>query len=292
MNTILLIAFLIIPIILLFYYWRRDKWVKPDKPFPKKWRILLAEEVPFYNALDQAEKQQFEYKVQEFLLNYRITGIQTKVELVDQLLIAASGVIPIFKFPDWRYTNLFEILLYPSAFDEQFKVSGPGRNILGMVGTGYMEGKMILSKPALHHGFDNKSDKRNTAIHEFIHLIDKLDGSVDGIPEVLLEKPYVIPWLDLISEKIEDIYEDQSDIDPYGATNKAEFFAVAGEYFFERPRLLAKKHPELYKLLEEVFDQNMYDRDLNKRKLSIGRNSPCPCGSNVKFKKCCGKGHY
>ena len=113
---------------------------------------------------------------------------------------------------------------------------------------------MILSKPALHLGFDNSSDKKNTAIHEFIHLIDKADGAIDGVPALLLERPYVIPWLDLMNQKVEEIYERKSDINPYGGTNRQEFFAVVSEYFFERPRLLKKKHPELYKMLEEVFD--------------------------------------
>ena len=67
-----------------------------------------------------------------------------------------------------------------------------------MVGTGYMDGKMVLSKPALHHGFVNDSDKKNTAIHEFVHLIDKFDGSVDGIPALLLEKQYIFADLDLL----------------------------------------------------------------------------------------------
>jgi len=151
---------------------------------------------------------------------------------------------------------------------------------------------MILSKPALHHGFSNKSDKKNTAIHEFVHLIDKLDGSIDGIPELLLERQYTIPWIELINKKIEEIYDKKSDINPYGGTNRAEFYAVASEYFFERPKLLAKKHPKLYGLLENIFNQNMISRNLNKRKLSIGRNSPCPCNSGLKFKKCHGQIHY
>jgi Mlc titration factor MtfA (ptsG expression regulator) len=115
------------------------------------------------------------------------------VDMMDKLMVAASGIIPIFKFIEWRYTNLFEILLYPDTFDDNFEISGSGRRILGMVGAGYMEGKMILSKPALHHGFDNGTDKRNTAIHEFIHLIDKMDGNIDGIPTLLIERPYMLP---------------------------------------------------------------------------------------------------
>ena len=252
----------------------------------------MAEKVTFYNILSKDEKVRYEYKIQEFLLNCRITGIETSVDITDKLLVASSAVIPIFAFKEWRYTNLFEVLLYPGMFNDKFETSGPDRRILGMVGTGYMDGKMVLSKPALHHGFVNESDKKNTAIHEFVHLIDKFDGLVDGVPVLLLEKQYVIPWLDLINKKIEEIFDNESDINPYGGTNRQEFFAVASEYFFERPKLLARKHPVLYDLLEKIFNQDMTARNLNKKKLSIGRNGPCPCNSGLKFKKCCGKEHF
>jgi Mlc titration factor MtfA (ptsG expression regulator) len=79
-------------------------------------------------------------------------------------------------------------------------------------------------------------------------------------------------------------------MNPYGGTNEAEFFSVASEYFFERPKLLKSKHPQLYTLLQEMFQHNMSLRSLNKKKYSIGRNSPCPCSSGLKFKKCCGMG--
>ncbi len=267
---------------------RKSKWNIPKEKFPPRWRTLLVQEVNFYNSLTEIEKSLFEYKIHEFILNYRITGITVDVEPIDKIYVAASAVIPIFQFPTWRYTNLFEVLLYPDMFNEEFATTGPGRNILGMVGTGYMQGKMILSKPALHHGFDNSSDKKNTAIHEFVHLIDMQDGVIDGIPSLLLEQPYVLPWLDLINHKIDEIYEEKSDINPYGGTNRIEFFAVASEYFFERPKLLSKKHPKLYNILEEIFDQDMDERELKREKLTIGRNSPCPCGSGEKFKRCCG----
>jgi hypothetical protein len=71
----------------------------------------------------------------------------------------------------------------------------------------------------------------------------------------LLPGNYVIPWLDLIQRKIKQIQANRSDINPYGATSKAEFFAVASEYFFERPDLLSTRHPELFKLLSAIFRQ-------------------------------------
>ncbi len=290
------IYFLAALIIVVFFLVRKKQkqsaWKKPKAPFPMESRVILMKNVPFYNALSKEEKELFEYKIQEFLLNCRITGIETTVDLRDKLLVAASAIIPIFNFPNWKYNNLHEVLLYPNRFNEKFETQGPDRSILGMVGSGYMEGKMILSKPALLHGFENESDKKNTAIHEFVHLIDKTDGKVDGIPEVLLEKQYSIPWIDLIHKKINEINGNSSDINPYGGTNNGEFFSVASEYFFEKPKLMAKNHPELYAILEQIFKQNMRARNLGNQKLRISRNSPCPCNSGLKFKKCCGKLHY
>jgi len=287
------LSLLIIIIIALFLWWliRRSssRWKVPEKPFPKDWRIVLNREVSFYNSLSEEEKARFEYKVQEFLLNCRITGIGTSVDTTDKILVASSAVIPIFAFKDWKYSNIHEVLLYPSMFNQKFHTEGAERNIQGMVDNGYMEGKMILSKPALRHGFKNETDKKNTAIHEFVHLIDKSDGSIDGIPSALLEKQYAIPWIDLINKKIDEIYKGKSDINPYGGTNRAEFFSVVSEYFFERPKLLERNHPDLYNLLKRVFKQDLSSRKLSKNKMKIGRNSPCPCNSGNKFKNCCGR---
>jgi len=124
-----------------------------------------------------------------------------------------------------------------------------------MVGNGPMQRVMILSKPALLAGFINTQSMDNTGIHEFIHLIDKEDGDVDGLPEALLTRKYIVPWLNLMNESIHAIIEGRSDINIYGATNKAEFFAVAAEYFFKRPDLFKEKHKELYTLMTQIFQQ-------------------------------------
>lgn len=151
-----------------------------------------------------------------------------------------------------------------------------------------MNGKMILSQEALRHGFANTSDKKNTAIHEFTHLIDQQDGTIDGVPSALLDYENRAPWMDYMDKKLDEVYEGDSDINPYGGTNRSEFFSVTSEYFFERPKLLQKKHPELYDLLEKIFQQDMSQKDLNTTKATVSRNSPCPCGSDEKHKNCCG----
>ncbi len=262
---IVILSFLLIGFLIFKLNPKKQKeWILPSESFPEKWKTILIDQIAFYRSLTEDEKKRFEYKVHEFLLNCSITGVRTNITDLDRILVAASAIIPIFSFPNWKYYNLKEVLIYPTMFNDKFETEGSERRIMGMVGNQYMDGHMILSQQSLKHGFQNETDKKNTAIHEFVHLIDKKDGAIDGIPEILMEKQYVIPWLDFINKKMNEIYEGESDINPYAGTNQAEFFSVASEYFFERPKLLKKKHPDLYDHLEKLFRQDMSEKNLKK----------------------------
>ncbi|HTF18476.1 MAG TPA: zinc-dependent peptidase [Chryseolinea sp.] len=285
-------SFIIILIFLVgfaVFYTRQKRVANMPAEFPGKWRAVLHQKVPFYQQLDQSEKERFEKGIIRFLTRVRITGVMVEVDITDKLLVASSAVIPVFGFPDWHYSFLSEVLLYPGSFDQQYEINSKEEVILGMVGSGTMEGKMILSKPALHRGFENTSDKQNIGIHEFIHLLDKEDGVIDGIPATLKDKAYAVPWLNLIHKQTALIMKGKSDINAYGATNEKEFLAVAGEYFFERPTLLQKNHPDLYQLLSVAFRQDTAHllTGAVPEKAELERNDPCPCGSGQKFKKCC-----
>lgn len=256
------ISILILVVVILFaiHFYRKGKR-RSVKPFPEHWHKLLMENVLYYRNLSKGRQLVFQQRMMQFLSEVYIDGVQFELDELDKILVAASAVIPVFGFKEWHYTNLSGILLYPDYFNEdmQFGSKDDARNIGGIVGNGRFENQMILSKKALYHGFENTTDKSNTGIHEFVHLIDKLDDSTDGVPERLLEHQYAIPWLNLIHKEIEAINNNHSDIRKYGGTNQAEFFAVASEYFFERPDLLKKKHPELYKMLVKCFNQKLAD---------------------------------
>lgn len=213
----------------------------------------LEEEIHFYGRLTDAERAQFRQDIYDFLTRTRIVGVKTEVTPRDRLFVAASACIPVFHFPQWQYYDLKEVLLFPWAINFDFQTDAHDSEILGLVGTGKLNRKMVLTREALEEGFSNKTDKHNVGIHEFIHLIDKEDGQIDGLPKVLMDKQYAIPWLQLIRSKIKEIHIGDSDIDHYGSTNLAEFLAVAGEYFFERPDLLKIKHPELYLVMDQMF---------------------------------------
>lgn len=254
MDIILAVIFVValLAIILVFFLGKRRPLHTMIKLNPV-YTTLLEEFIPFYKGLNASQKILFQQRLQKFLEQVKITGINTTVEDTDRVMIAASAIIPIFFFPDWEYCNLDEVLLYPDAFDENFRQEGAERNMLGVVGDGAFQRVMILSRHALREGFLNKTGKSNTAIHEFVHLVDKTDGTTDGIPHVLIDNSYVVPWVELMRNNILAIKEKDSDINVYGATNQTEFFAVASEYFFERPDLFKTKHPELFKMLSRVF---------------------------------------
>jgi Mlc titration factor MtfA (ptsG expression regulator) len=255
MNMAPVIVLIVLALLILFFIFYK----KPGKKIilPKDYKELLNKNVSYYKRLSEKNKLIFEEKIKEFLRRVRIDGIDTKVNDLDKLLVAASAVIPVFGFEKWTYYNLRNVLLYPGSFNkDEFLASGYEQNTLGMIGNGPMQKVMILSKPALHFGFQIEPPKENTGIHEFVHLLDKEDGDVDGLPEALLNRKYNSKWRELVNKNIETILVGQSDINYYGASNKAEFFAVTSEYFFNRPELFKENHPELFDLMCLIFNQN------------------------------------
>lgn len=266
METMLIIAGLLAVLVLIFIIVLKPRH-KPKvivDVIPDNYRNILQDNVKFYQTLDEGGKKRFEEKLQHFLSGIRVTGVRTEVEDIDRVLLGASAIIPIYAFDEWEYHNLNEVLLYPEAFSHEFEQEGGGRSVAGMVGEGPLQHVMIISQQALRQGFLNKTDKNNTAIHEFVHLVDKTDGYADGIPEILLQHQYTLPWLEMIHQHIKAIRKNKSDIDPYGATNQAEFLAVVSEYFFERPDLLRAKHPELYAMLTQLFGHISPKKDVHE----------------------------
>jgi hypothetical protein len=247
---IIIVGLLIVFIILIAF---RIRTQKHYSQLPENYKELLWDYVKYYRQLDEEGKIAFEKRVEHFLTAVKITGVNAEVEDLDRILIASGAVIPVYAIPDWEYINLREVLLYPGTFNLDFDQAGPERNISGMVGTGALQQAMIITKWQLRQGFINEHDTRNTSIHEFVHLIDKMDGAIDGVPEIILERKYTSEWRNLMETTIAQMKTYGSDIDMYGATNTAEFFAVISEYFFMQPAQLQSNHPQLYNMLTLIY---------------------------------------
>jgi len=255
------------------------------KPLSNDMRTFLSQNVSFYAALDEIEKSLFEQRAGLFLQNTQIVGHDVEVTEQDKLLVASAAIILVWRFPDWYYVNLHTVSLVSGSFNQHSQFGQPDSGIQGMLGTGAMKGQMILSKPALHYGFSNDRDKKNVALHEFSHLLDTVDGGLDGFPERLFDHVHAVPWLDLVRKEIGKIHNNNnSNIRDYGGTNPMEFFSVATEYFFERPSMLCRKHPEVYEALKSFYRQ---DVAAIKKEIKPRKKAPCPCGSGKRYKRCC-----
>ncbi len=241
---------------LLFYKGKNSKY--HPSPFPSEWIKILNEKVLFYKNLDPVGQTMFEIRVQRFLAAKRVTGVDTEIDDTIRVLLAASAIIPTFAFANFNYPNVNEILIYPNAFNKNFETGEDAEgNILGMVGNRFMKGIVIFSKPDLLKAFDGKAHSFNVGVHEFVHLIDGLDGAVDGVPRMLIDNSFALPWLTEVRKEMRKIRKNESDINPYALTNDAEFLAVASEYFFDAPEKFERKHPELYAYMEKIFQQDL-----------------------------------
>lgn len=230
---------------------------KLRQPFPEHWLEILRQRVFFYKELPEKDKQLFEKRVQQFLASKHIEEIDTEIDDTIKLMVASSAIIPTFAFPEYNYPNVKNILIYPNSFDDQFQTQrfeGHKQFISGMVGNRFMNGTVILSKPDLIKAFDGLPHKENVGIHEFVHLLDKEDGTIDGIPELLLQHRYVGPWLHEIKNEMRKIRAGKSDINPYALTNNSEFLAVVSEYFLSNSKTFHSRHPKLFKFLSSIYD--------------------------------------
>ncbi len=288
----------VIFIIYIFYWFisrkqrNRKKILKAE--FPKQWEAILNEKVAFYVGLQEEEKIRFKQLIHIFINEKRIVGIKTEINDEIKLLVAASAIIPVFGLKNWEYDNLGEIFVTDGSVKDYEIDKEHSNSILGQVqpmfGHTYY---MTLSKQSLLHGF-NAGDEENVGIHEFAHILDEADGVIDGIPSSYLSPELIPQWISIADEEMSEIKKGKSTINEYGATNRAEFFAVSTEYFFDKPKDLLNENPTLYNLLKKTYHQDpvkFFNFDLNTIFYPYGkktdRNAPCPCESGLKFKKCC-----
>tara|TARA_B100000401_G_C52799956_1_gene717999 strand:+ start:163 stop:924 length:762 start_codon:yes stop_codon:yes gene_type:complete len=249
-----LVLILIFSTVLIITIQRGKKFKKESEivEFPAEWVEYMKKHVKFYNKITPDEQEKFKSRVLRFINSTRIIGYAgMPITDIDKLLVGVSAIIPIFRFSNWEYNFLHEVILVPKAIPG--KGAYKGSYINGLVGDGAMEGRMILAKTALHHGYSNTTDRINVGVHEFAHIVDKQDGEIDGVPNILLDDSQIGPWVELIRTKSKEIKKKKAKINNYALTNDAEFFAVVTEYFFEHPEMMVKKHPELYRTLEEIY---------------------------------------
>ena len=230
--------------------------------FKDEWILYLQSKLPIYERLPVELREKLHLKIGEFIRSTFFEGCGG-LELDDEIIltVAAQACILILNHEGEPYPKLNSVLLYPSAFVSRSTSAGPGGTIIERevkcLGESWDNGTVILSWNSVKHGADNIFDGHNVSFHEFAHQLDSLDGDTDGVPLLGSEEAFQT-WANVFAEHAELLIDEvrrgkKSLLDPYGATNPGEFFAVATETFFEKPRQMKRKQPELYAELQSFY---------------------------------------
>jgi Mlc titration factor MtfA (ptsG expression regulator) len=239
-----------------------------EAPFPEQWIAILERNIQVYRNLPMPLRLQLRRLIKQFLHQKHFTGA-AGLEIDDEIrvTIAAQACMLQLNRNGDLYPKLKYILVYPTAFvvsrsesDDDGVVTHQSR---GLLGESWQSGKVILAWDHVLHGARNFVDGRNVVLHEFAHQLDSESGMADGAP-LLAGRSCYRSWAGALSPEFEELQRDAragrpSLLDQYGATNPAEFFAVATETFFEKPSQMAKHHRELFEVLAGYYQVDPRD---------------------------------
>lgn len=256
-----------------------------DKPVPPHWEAILQARVPFYRHLEGELRARFVDDLKIFVWEKVFVGAKGLLVTDEMRVVIAAAAVRLTLHLDLSlYDRLTEIVVYPHDYTHD----GKGH----ILGEAHTWGTVVLSWPSVLQGLANARDGHDTATHEFAHVLDIESGGFDGTPRLRASEDYRA-WARVFTHHFENLREhrgaERKALRAYGATNEAEFFAVATEAFFEKPRQLARQTPQLYDQLQRLygFDPAADERDGVPSGRDLGARDSCPCGSARPYRKCC-----
>ncbi len=235
-------------------------------PFPPEWRAIIERRFVYFQYLDPEAQQKLLKHVQVFLAEKRFEGCGG-LEITDDIrvTIAAQACLLLLNRDDEDYyPKMKTIFVYPHHYFAKQTRMGSGGIVTegpsGRLGESWYRGPVVLSWDDALHGAADHHDGHNVVFHEFAHQLDSESGQTNGAP-LLDRRSQYVAWARVLGEEyghlLDEVQHDRkTDIDPYGATNPAEFFAVITECFFEKPEKLRRKHPALYDQLKTFYHQD------------------------------------
>ena len=244
----------------LFFYrtWRRERELRA--PFPAPWRHHLEESVPLYRQLPETLKQTLEQRVQPFLAEKGFYGCDGfEVDDRVRVTIAGHACLLILARPYSDFDEVSSILVYPDAYhvrdiESDGLVVSESNEI--RAGEASSRGQVVLAWKECEEAARNRHSSHNVILHEFAHQLDYLDGTADGAPPLSGEQAR--HWQTSMTHAYEHLrhtlhHHQKPWLDPYGATEPAEFFAVLTEAFFQQPSHLKHEQPEVYAALQGYY---------------------------------------
>ncbi len=266
MNTLVILAIavaLAVAAVLRSRKLRRKKLL--STPPPTGWLPILETTLPMVGRISSEHKKQLFGKMRIFLSEKTFEGCGG-LEITEEIktTIAAQACMLLLGRKTKVYPKLKTILVYPHTYKGGQKgLFGGDNGDTARLGESWDCGVVVLSWDSVKGGARNFEDGHNVTFHEFAHQLDQEDGASDGAP-ILAERSAYATWAHVFNQEYNALVDltrrgGKDTMDRYGATNPAEFFAVATETFFEKPRQLKAKHPELYEELQCYYKVDPVD---------------------------------
>ena len=231
---------------------------------PEAWHRYLDDNVALARRLDPDSRRKLLERIQIFISEKSWEGCGG-LELTEemQVTIAAQACLLVLRRDDLEYRDVASILVYPSTvitrprplgfFEQPRTPVGHGTTVIGEAMLG---GPVVLAWDAALAG-GREEAVGNVVLHEFAHKLDMATGRIDGTP-LLASRAERDRWARVCSAAYAR-HRAAADagwptlMEAYGATNEAEFFAVATETYFTRPQELAYEYPDVYRLLADFY---------------------------------------
>jgi MtfA peptidase len=234
-------------------------------PFPDEWRTVLEVDVRHFQYLMQEKRERLERFVQVVVAEKDWVGgsgfaLTNSMKVV---IAGYAGVMTLGLREPYFFDRLQTIIVYPNVFvPRRSRFDLHANSLFGgpRLGESWHRGPVILAWSEIVNT-ERSRPGNNLVIHEFSHHVDGLDGDVDGTPP-MIDGERARTWYRVTEQEYERLRQDATRgeatlLDRYGASSRAEFFAVASECFFERPRAMRERHPELYRVLADFYCQDL-----------------------------------
>ena len=240
------------------------------EPFPDAWQEIIRQNFYHDAGLSRTEQAKLRDDLRVLVAEKHWEGCGG-LEMTDEIkvTIAAAASLLVLGFQEEYFDAIQSILVYPDAYVAKgHTMVGNGLVLEGdspREGEAWYRGPIVLSWADVLASGRRQAHGRNVVLHEFAHQLDMQNGRVaDGMPLMRSTAQYE-RWQEVVQSEYQRLCHDcrqgrPTVLDCYGAESLSEFFAVSTECFFERPRQLHQRHPQLYEILSDFYRQDPRQR--------------------------------
>ncbi len=250
---------------------RREQAAVARRAIPDDlWKRTLVR-FPFLQRRSAADAAELR-RLTSLLLDRKEFSTTGGLRLTDAMAVtvAAQAALPVLRLGVDAYNSFVGIVVDPGSIrsrrEHQDDIGVVHEYDEDQVGQAIPGGPVRLSWPDVRtsaHGHDSEATCYNVVVHEFAHVLDAADGTIDGVPPL----PAGLPphtWLTALQAEMQGLAERieagvASPLDPYALQAPEEFFAVSSEAFFTLPAAMKKEHAAWYSMLSIFYQQDPAD---------------------------------